>query len=200
MDFPSGTRNRCILACSGVSHGENLYRQNTSRVASKATPAPNTAASASITAAPVAATPPTATSAVTPITTTVNTSMLQNPPRHYQLPVRFRDNGSGPTADKWEPFHLKNISNDEEDKAANPPALIVMPVACPSPLQTVMNTARTDPLATGRQDPVTQSRICKACHRTHTFNEHTIIYLKEADWHIHRILVVLDPQFSHSLA
>lgn len=120
------------------------------------------------------------TSRVAPIAAAANASVLQNPPRCRQLPVRFRDNGSSPTADEGESFHLKNISDDEEDEAANPAALTVTPVACPSPLQTAMNTTRTDPLATGgwakppkssanvhffyyRQDPVTQSRICKAC-------------------------------------
>ncbi|KAG2137443.1 uncharacterized protein EDB93DRAFT_1106635 [Suillus bovinus] len=190
-------------------------QKNTSWVAPKAAPAP------------ITATPLTATPAVAPIAAAANVSVLQNPPRRHQLPVRFRDNGSSSTADKGESFHLENISDDEEDKAANPPALTVTPVVCPSPLQTAMNTARTDPLATGgrakppkssadihffyRQDPVTQSRICKACkeihtrdnthavvsylattgttgRQTHTFNEHTIIYLEEAEcnhWHIH---------------
>ncbi|KAG2126860.1 kinase-like domain-containing protein [Suillus bovinus] len=179
MDFPSGTCNHCTLACSGVSHGENLYRQHHHAssteehfwVAPKAAPALITAAPAPITATPLTATPLTATPAVAPIAAAANVSVLQNPPRRRQLPVRFRDNGSNPTADKGESFHLENISDDEEDEAANPPALTVTPVVCPSPLQTAMNTARTDPLATGgrakppkssadvhffyRQDPVT---------------------------------------------
>ncbi|KAG2068441.1 hypothetical protein BDR04DRAFT_1157831 [Suillus decipiens] len=147
-----------------------------------ATPSPIITASvpAISTAVPVAATPTTATPAVAPIAAAVNVTMLQNPPRHCQLPVWFRDNGTGsPAADKGESFYLENISGDEEDEVANPPALTAMPAAVPSPLQTVMNTARTDPLATGgqakppkssadvhcffRQDPVTQSRICIAC-------------------------------------
>ncbi|KAG1779095.1 hypothetical protein EV702DRAFT_1044051 [Suillus placidus] len=170
-------------------------RKNASQVAPRAAPAPITAAPAPITAtpapitaaavpaistaAPVAATPSTATPAVAPIAAAVNAAMLQNPARRHQLPVRFRDNGSSPAADEGESFHLENISGDEEDEVANPPALTVTPAAGPSPLQTAMNTARTDPLATGgrakpprssadvhfffRQDPVTQSRICIAC-------------------------------------
>lgn len=149
-------------------------RKNASR-APRAAPAPVPAVP---TAAPVAAT--TATPAVTPIAAAVNATMLQNPPRRRQLPVRFRDNGTGsPAADEGESFHLENISGDEEDEVANPPALTVTPAAVPSPLQTAMNTARTDPLATGgrakppkssadvhfffRQDSVTHSRICIAC-------------------------------------
>jgi hypothetical protein len=97
-------------------------RKNTSRVAPKAAPAP------------ITATPLTATPAVTPIAAAANVSMLQNPLRHHQLPVRFRDNGLSPTADEGESFHLENISDDEEDEVANPPALTVTPVACPSPL------------------------------------------------------------------
>jgi len=71
------------------------------------------------------------------------------------------------------------VSGDEGDEMVNLPAPAVGPAAGHSPLQTAMNTATTDPLATGgqskppkssadihfffRQDPTTLSNICKAC-------------------------------------
>ncbi|KAG1817371.1 hypothetical protein EV424DRAFT_1347958 [Suillus variegatus] len=160
--------------------------KNTSRVA------PITAApvAAIPTAAPVAATPATATPAAAPIAAAVNATMLQNPPRRCQPPVRFRDNGASPsrTADEGESFHFENISGDEEDEVANPPVLTATPVVGPTPLQTAMNTARTDPLATDRTLSLSLGSAKPASCRAHAFNEHTNIYLEEAErqhWHVH---------------
>ncbi|KAG2047331.1 hypothetical protein BDR06DRAFT_976813 [Suillus hirtellus] len=117
-----------------------------------AAPAPNTAAPTPITAAPAPIT-----AAPAPIAAAVNANILH----------------------EGESFHLENVSGDEGDEMVNLPAPAVGPAAGHSPLQTAMNTATTDPLATGgqskppkssadihfffRQDPTTLSNICKAC-------------------------------------
>jgi len=138
------------------------------------------APAAAVTISPAPVTP---TAAPGPTAAAANANILHNPQRHRQLPARFRNND----ADEGESFHLENISGGEGDKIDNSPAPAVRPAAghsplqtaCHSPMQTAMNTATTDPLATGgrakapktsadihfffRQDPTTLSNICKAC-------------------------------------
>ncbi|KAG1811953.1 hypothetical protein EV424DRAFT_1349511 [Suillus variegatus] len=193
--------------------------KNTSQVPARATAAAAIVAlAAPVTLAPVTLTPttlvpdtaavtsaPTFPAPIAPTAAAVNANILRNPQRHHQLPLRFRENDAG----EGESFHLENISGDEEDEVVNSPVCTVRPAAGHSPLQTVMNTTITDPLATGgrakppktsadihfffRQDTTTHSNICKACdtststRHAHIFNEHIDIYLEEVEhqhWHI----------------
>jgi hypothetical protein len=126
-------------------------------------------------AATISPTPVTPTATPGPTAAAANVNILRKPQRHHQLPARFRNND----ADEGESFHLDNVSGDEGDEIDNSPAPAVRPAAGHSPLQTAMNTATTDHLATGgqakapktsadihfffRQDPTTLSNICKAC-------------------------------------
>ncbi|KAG2109724.1 uncharacterized protein F5147DRAFT_773008 [Suillus discolor] len=131
--------------------------KNNSRVAARAIGATPIATPVSPipVAAPVAPVPVAPTSAVAPVAAAVNATILRNPRRHHQLPLRFRQDDG----DKGEFFNLENVSGDEEDEVVVSPAPTVRPAASHSPLQTTMNTVKVQRYSEARTMLLTVSII-----------------------------------------
>ncbi|KAG1812254.1 uncharacterized protein BJ212DRAFT_1301752 [Suillus subaureus] len=92
----------------------------------------------------------TSTAAAIPAAAAANATTFLNPCQH-QLSVRYRTSDAahaGP--DEGKSFDLKNVSRDEKEPGNLPVPTAIAPVGSnPSPLQTIMSTTLTDPLATG---------------------------------------------------